>query len=597
MYRLVNCEAWPSNPPSRTISETAPNPPGNPRRCRFERDLTRSIWRDGTCVDYEQGLNAAVARLRQVLRDSAENPRYIETVARRGYRFVAPVTEIPDLEMAGSRDTTSDLGPSNKAPAIKSKPSSRLTALWLSLGVVAIALLALVLFRFRPGSHDQTLYSALPLTSYRGSEFGPSFSPGGDRVAFSWDGEKQDNFDIYAKQIDVETPLRLTSDPKPDVSPAWSPDGRSIAFVRMTSNDKADVLLTPSFAGGSERKIAELAAPPEHLWRSRLVSWSSDSKWLVVPDGQASAEPLGLTLLAVSTGEKRPLTRPLREYDVDAAFAPDMTRLVFTRHSSQTSSDLYLLELSNNLVLRGEPVQLEFRHRQAVSPAWTSDGKSILFARYPANGSPSLWRMRLSGGQRTEPLPVATESALGLAISSKTNRLIYTHSIENETIWGLEAFGSPLWQNRKRAARPWISSSSRDSTADFSPDGRQIAFQSVRSGYAEVWVANRDGSQPRQLTDLKGTIALVAGCKKNCLPFAAAERSSTLRRRCRRRAYPPSRRWVGSRKCTTKLVARWQVDLLFVPLVGKRPDLEGTGCRWITAPHDKPRRMVAVRIG
>jgi Tol biopolymer transport system component len=227
----------------------------------------------------------------------------------------------------------------------------------------------------------------------------------------------------------------------------------------------------------------------------------------VVPDGQASAEPLGLTLLAVSTGEKRPLTRPLREYDVDAAFAPDMTRLVFTRHSSQTSSDLYLLELSNNLALRGEPVQLEFRHRQAVSPAWTSDGKSILFARYPANGSPSLWRMRLSGGQRNEPLPVATESALGLAISSKTNRLIYTHSIENETIWGLEAFGSPLWQNRKRAARPWISSSSRDSTADFSPDGRQIAFQSVRSGYAEVWVANRDGSQPRQLTDLKGTIA------------------------------------------------------------------------------------------
>src|SRR5262245_55342335 len=67
----------------------------NPGTVVSREELARKIWPGGTFVDYEHGLNAAVARLRQVLRDSAENPRYIETVARKGYRFVAPIAAIP----------------------------------------------------------------------------------------------------------------------------------------------------------------------------------------------------------------------------------------------------------------------------------------------------------------------------------------------------------------------------------------------------------------------------------------------------------------------------------------------------------------------
>ena len=73
---------------------------------------------------------------------------------------------------------------------------------------------------------------ALPLTSYPGSEFSSSFSPDGNQVAFCWDGENQDNLDIYVKMIGSETPLRLTTEPALDFSPAWSADGRTIAFLR-----------------------------------------------------------------------------------------------------------------------------------------------------------------------------------------------------------------------------------------------------------------------------------------------------------------------------------------------------------------------------
>src|ERR1700674_5213971 len=56
-------------------------------------DLIRRIWPEGTFVDYERGLNVAITRLRQALGDSADAPRYVETVGRKGYRFIAPIEQ------------------------------------------------------------------------------------------------------------------------------------------------------------------------------------------------------------------------------------------------------------------------------------------------------------------------------------------------------------------------------------------------------------------------------------------------------------------------------------------------------------------------
>jgi Tol biopolymer transport system component len=64
----------------------------------------------------------------------------------------------------------------------------------------------------------------------------------GERVAFAWDGENQDNFDIYVKQVGVAPPLRLTNGPEPDISLAWSPDGRTIAFLHVIAEGQAEVL-------------------------------------------------------------------------------------------------------------------------------------------------------------------------------------------------------------------------------------------------------------------------------------------------------------------------------------------------------------------
>ena len=96
----------------------------------------------------------------------------------------------------------------------------------------------------------------VPLTSYPGREAEPTFSPDGSQVAFSWDGERQDNRDIYVKVIGSERPLRLTSDPALDGSPAWSPDGSQIAFLREQPGGGSEVRLV-SPTGGAERRLGQ----------------------------------------------------------------------------------------------------------------------------------------------------------------------------------------------------------------------------------------------------------------------------------------------------------------------------------------------------
>src|SRR6516225_7211404 len=119
---------------------------------------------------------------------------------------------------------------------------------------------AAVRYVARRSSLPTVSMTPVPLTSYPGRELQPSFSPDGNEVAFVWNGEKQDNFDIYRKQIGTDKPLRLTTDPAKDFSPAWSPDGRSIAFGRLLSPLRSGVFIIPAL-GGPERKLGETKSP------------------------------------------------------------------------------------------------------------------------------------------------------------------------------------------------------------------------------------------------------------------------------------------------------------------------------------------------
>ena len=469
-------------------------------------DLRQRLWTADTFVNFDHGLNLAVLRLRQALGDAAESPRYVETLPRKGYRFIGKlepvVQELPPIDVSVNGHVPAP----KPSSAAEHKTVSKVPHWGWTVLAAGIVVAVIGWSWSQRRVHPAPVFSAVPLTSYVGRQLCASFAPDGERIAFSWDGEKQDNPNIYVKQIGVERLLRLTVDPMPDLSPAWSPDGRTIAFLRLSSPEKLEIWLTSSLGGGSERRLAELAVPYSGYLDRRLLAWSPDGKWLVVSDERRNDASSGLFLLSVSTGSKRRLTLPPpMEDDLDPAFSSDMRRLAFVRRSG-VAGDLYVLELTTDLHSRGEPRRLTFDRGSIGSPVWMPNG-TLLFTRYLRPGSPNLWSITLSNPQRLEALPIEAENASFVAVSPKGNRIVYTRELHNTNIWAADLCRNPRPNTAAWTLRPLIRSSRDADDPAFSPDGGRIAFQSSSSGWGEVWVADRDGSHPHQLTDLRSSAA------------------------------------------------------------------------------------------
>jgi Tol biopolymer transport system component len=444
---------------------------------------------------------------------SADSPNQQQRHDPEREMFVAETTKQGDLETVDRIPVTESMA-TQDAPGSRAEPSRwRQVAAIISVLLLMIGILAVV---NRGSLRDAILrstpmrfYSSVPLTSYAGSEICPSFAPDGERVAFAWNGEKQDNFDIYVKQIGEGTLLRLTSDPKPDLSPAWSPDGRTIAFLRLNSDEKGEILLMPSVAAGPARSLAAVTAPLTLYPQSKFIAWSPDGKWLVVSDAPSYGGVMGLFLLSVETGEKRRITLPPNEYDdVDPAFSLDMRHLAFARYTGAAgaSSDLYVVNLSVGLEPEGPPERLTFYNRHLASPVWASDGRSILFTRTELAGNHSIWRIHLSGARKIEPLPISADSSTALDLSRRGRRLVYTREISNTNVWAVDL---PPPKSRSRWSsdpKPWMGTVG-GGNPQFSPDGQRVAFQSDSSGTGEIWICDRDGSHARQLTHMGAIVS------------------------------------------------------------------------------------------
>ena len=492
-------------------------------------ELMKHLWPESFVE--EANLSHHVSLLRKALGDHGGGVVYIETVPKHGYRFVVPVREVREDEDLGTVPWRQSSSPSGGPAENLSQIPDRLTSgaesdaenrslggsgliaetealkrrrlpthFWIICFLVLLSAAGLGWWLARKGTRTAEVAPVLvPLTSHLGVEAHPSFSPDGSQVAFSWNGEKQDNFDIYVKLIGSGAQLRLTQALEADSNPAWSPDGASIAFIRGGSSGKASVFLT-SPLGPPERRVALISPIVDPKpWASQSgLAWSPDGRSLVCGDRNSDHEPPGLVLLSVETGEKLRLTSPEKmSFDDQPAFSPDGRTLAFVRSVRAGVRDIYLLPLSKDFRPPGEPRRLTFENRLVFSPAWTLDGQQIIFSSGPFL-SPNLFRVAASGSGKPQRLATVGEGGSEVAISHRTRRLVYTRESTDWNIWRLET--SDFSQKKTGAPTRLIASTYLDFLPEFSPDGKKIAFNSNRTGDFQIWICDSDGSNPQQLT-------------------------------------------------------------------------------------------------
>ena len=409
--------------------------------------------------------------------------------------IVKAMEKDPDLRYQTADDLCADLRrlkrDSDRAIAVASVPVRSRVA-WIAIGILVVILAACLAWTW---SERRVLreFHAVPLIALPGSESEPSFSPDGNQIAFSWNRETDENWNIYVKVVGAGAPLRLTADAGADTSPAWSPDGRHIAFLRQ-AEARNGFFLIPAL-GGLERKISDAIANRVGV-ASPYVAWTPDSKALVLADRMSADEPVSLFVLQLETGERRRLTAPSAKSlgDGSPAVSPDGKTVAFVRTASLSVQDIYRVPLKG-----GEPQRLTFDNRRVFGMAWNLAGGNILFTS-GRGGSDRLWRISPFGG-KLQPVPGITEAASLLAVSRQGHRLAFTRWALDTNVWrfSLDAAHSP----RAQPARV-ISSTRFDQAPQYSPDGGRIAFASNRSGASEIWLCDRDGLNSSQLTSMNG---------------------------------------------------------------------------------------------
>jgi Tol biopolymer transport system component/DNA-binding winged helix-turn-helix (wHTH) protein len=459
-----------------------------------KNEILENVWAE-TFVE-EATLTRNISWLRKKLGPHGE--KIIQTVPRLGYRLVSEIRRTGDSPVLFVEERTSQKiiieetfyiedQPAGPAPLLLQPPLTRNKYFWWALvfGLLSIVSVSVLTFLFLSGTFSPKtiiLSKLVPFSGLPGLENMPTFSPDGKQLAFVWKDE-QGNFDVYVKFIGAGEPLRLTKNADNDLFPAFSPDGRAVVFIRSHLN-KSEVFLVPAL-GGAERRICTLNS------LSSSLAFSSDGKTLAVIDSEPDKTNFGIFLVDIETGEKKRLTSPPQSTsDYETSFSPDGKQLAFLRVFNRQVIELFVIPVSG-----GEPRQLTQDNSVITGLAWGKDGQSLIIASRRIGNQSNLWQVPAGGGT---PVRIVTgeKNVTNPAISPDGKTIAFVEELRDTNLWQFD-YSGPAPRDSK-----FIVSSRAEHSPSYSPDGRKIVFVSDRTGNYEIWLADADGKNQRQLTFL-----------------------------------------------------------------------------------------------
>ena len=467
-------------------------------RVLTKQELLDAVWPE-TAVT-ENTLTQRIKEIRDALGDGAQEPRYVGTVSRVGYRFVAEVSEEPSVPAKRHEPVTdrspaslgepvarvpaeaaalvASLAPSpvrrdSIAGAQAGAPARRLlyaaTATIVALGGFA----AWFGIPWRPAVRDEPRHQLV--STFDGSHRSATLSPDGRMVAFLMDAAGVPQ--VWIKSIASGSPVQITFGEVAAGRPRWSPRGDQILFERR---DRGIWSVPP--LGGEPRQIIEAGHSP---------NFTQDGSTIVFEMGRTNPKPLrwSLWLANADGGNRRQIegTPDKQNWAEPAypAFSPDGQWIAFFRHTDGPRGDIWIVRASG-----GDARALTNDERQAGAPVWTPDSQAVVFPS-ERRGSRTLWKASIAGGS-IEPLTTGAGSDDEPDISRDGRSLIYSNFKDHHAL----AVWDPVTGERKTVVKrpqPLI-------MPDVSPLGDRVAFFVEVGADVQIFVAGTDGQDVRQVT-------------------------------------------------------------------------------------------------
>jgi len=356
------------------------------------------------------------------------------------------------------------------------------------VGIAAVLLVgSLLASRYLTGDEPQLeVGTTRQLTNESGLEITPAFSPDGKAIAYA--AGQPGGTSIMVRQIGGGDALRLAS----GLAPQWSPDGSKLVYV-----DSAGIAMVPVFGGIPQRLVRN----PDNEYSVSPV-WSHDGKFLAFAQVRTIGG-FGSIWIANADGSDRRKVRDTNE-PYALSWSPNDDRLAFVegnllfvysgvQFGNIAPSTVWVVGRDGN----GATLLTDSLH-QSVSPVWSANGDGVFYVSN-ARGGRDLYYQRLRG---TSADGVAHRLTSGLKIhgiaATGGNRIAYSAWTTNVGIWSLPFPRSgPVSVS---TAHPIMSTTESIEVVRLSPDGQWLTFDSDRSGNMDIYKMRIDGSGIEQVT-------------------------------------------------------------------------------------------------
>ena len=453
----------------------------HPGQIVSREQLRTHIWPVNTFVEFDQGLYSAVARLRDALGDSSESPRFIETVARRGYRFIAPVT------VAGAESAQKVTSPTEKPLAERFRP----VIISLLAGLAGGAILLAIALGFDVAGVRRWLLrrsstvTQTRLTDFVGLEEFPAISPDGKTVAFTADnaGYRQ----VWVRLIAGGKALQITHDNADHMYPRWSPDSSMLVYYSPPAQGEEQ---------GTLWEISALGGTPRPLGRSVSgADISHDGKKLAFFRLSEKNTVQLVTVERLTSSVSMVAELPSSQAYEYPRWSPNDHWIAFQQ------STLYVDDISYVSVTGGDVHPVTHEGVLMGGLSWQPDGSGIIYSSGRESTAiylPTmhLWAASLNGS--TARQMTYGETSLYQPDVDRHGNLVASRLRMQYDIWKFPVTGTP--RRNTHDGQQLTHQTGQVQTPNATSAGQELAYLSDDGGHSNIWVLDLVSGISRQIT-------------------------------------------------------------------------------------------------